>query len=603
MRIESIRNFCIIAHIDHGKSTLADRLLEKTNAIPPHKFREQFLDSKDIERERGITIKAKAIRLNYSQDGIDYKFNLIDTPGHADFAYEVSRSLSCCEGALLLVDATQGIQAQTVSHQYLADKQGLKIIPVINKIDLSTSKLEEVKEEIHQTFLFEDKEIMPISAKMGTGIDELFRVIIDKIPPPIGEPTGAFKALIFDSLYNEYRGVVVYMRVFDGEISAGQSIKMLATNKEFIVEEVGIFTPQMKPLHKISSGEVGYLVANIKDVKDVKIGDTICLVSEAENTKLFPGYEEPSSMVFCSFYPSGSTDFATLKKALDRLALNDSSFTYDTEKSEALGNGFRCGFLGLLHMDIIQERLEREEGVDLVQTAPNVTYEVIVKEKHLHKMVRIDNPADMPEEQNIIEVREPFVKTSIIAPSFSLGSIHTLCQQRRGEYVRTDYLSSSRIIIVYDMPFAEIIYDFYDKLKSLTHGYGTMDYQLTGFRAEDLVRLRIYVNGIEVGPLSAIVHRSKAERVGRQMLVTLRKEIPRHLFEVVLQAGIGKRIVARETIRAVMKNVTAKCYGGDITRKKKLWERQKEGKKRMKSVGSVEIPQTAFMAVLKREED
>lgn len=600
--ISNIRNFCIIAHIDHGKSTLADRILELTKAISPRELRDQFLDSNDIERERGITIKAKSISLDYQYNNQPYLLNLIDTPGHVDFSYEVLRSLKACEGALLLVDATQGVQAQTVANALLAVESNLEIIPLINKIDAPLAQPDVVKEEMEHVLGIDQEKITLVSAKEGTNVAEVLERIVREIPAPDGRLDQPLQALIFDSVYDPYRGVVVYVRVVNGAIKKGAEILMLNAKHIFQVEEVGKFKPKMFPIDELCAGEVGYVISGIKNIRDVKIGDTITL-TKTEGVQALPGYREPLPMVFCGLYPSTNSNFRELQTALERLSLNDSSFQYEPETSAALGNGFRCGFLGLLHMEIVQERLIREEGAEVVQTAPNVTYEVVVRDGSGTKTLRIDNPAKFPDEGSLIEIREPMVRLSLIIPAESIGSIMKLCEQRRGRHVKTEYISPTRVILHYDIPLAEIIYDFYDKLKSVTRGYGTMDYSFVDYEAAELIKLRILVHGVEVDALSTIVHRSVAEFKGRQVIRILRKEIPKHLFEIALQASIGKRIVARETIKPLLKNVVGKCYGGDITRKRKLWDKQKEGKKRLKSIGQVEIPQKAFMSVLSTDEE
>jgi GTP-binding protein LepA len=592
--IENIRNFCIVAHIDHGKSTLADRILELTGTVSKREIREQFLDSNALERERGITIKAKAVAMDWK----GYRLNLIDTPGHVDFSYEVSRSLAACEGAVLLVDATQGVQAQTVANALLALDGGLEVIPALNKIDMQIAQVDESLEEMEHTLGIRPGEVFRVSGKMGTGVEELLEAVITLVPPPKGDRNAPLKALVFDSQFNEYRGAVAYVRLFDGTLKRGDKIKFLGTGKECEVEYVGIFKPHMVEVPQLSAGEVGYLMANIKNLADIRVGDTVA-APNAPGVKALPGYKEPLPVVFCGFYPTGETDYEDLKKALERLSLNDSSFKWQAETSEALGFGFRCGFLGLLHMEIVQERLEREEGVDLIQTAPNVTYEILAQTHEGPRVMRIDNPAKLPDDAMIKEWREPMVRATLIVPAESIGAIMQLCQDRRGEYLKTEYISKTRVILYYKMPFAEIVYDFYDKLKSMTRGYGTLDYNLLGYQPAELCRLRILVAGNEVDALSVIVHRATAEQKGRKVLRVLRKEIPRHLFEIALQAAIGGKIIAREDIGAVGKNVLAKCYGGDITRKRKLLEKQKEGKRRMKNVGAVEIPQSAFMAVLR----
>ncbi|HXG63012.1 MAG TPA: translation elongation factor 4 [Planctomycetota bacterium] len=596
--IEKIRNFCIVAHIDHGKSTLADRILELTGTVSSRELREQFLDSNALERERGITIKAKAVAMDWK----GYRLNLIDTPGHVDFSYEVSRSLAACEGAILLVDATQGVQAQTVANALLALEGGLEILPAVNKIDMQTAQVEETLLEMENTLGIKPHEVFKVSGKLGTGVEELLEAVLTLVPPPKGDPAAPLRALIFDSQFNEYRGVVAYVRLIDGTLRRGDRIKFLGTGKEYEVEYVGLFKPHMVEVPMLSAGQVGYLMANIKTLQDVRVGDTI-VSSARPDVPPLPGYKEPLPVVFCGFYPTGGTDYEDLKRALERLSLNDSSFKWQAETSEALGFGFRCGFLGLLHMEIVQERLEREMGVELIQTAPNVTYEIVAQTHEGPKVLRVDNPAKLPDEGLIREWREPMVRARLVIPAESIGAIMQLCQDRRGTYERTEYISRNRVILTYKMPFAEIVYDFYDKLKSLTRGYGTLDYTFLGYEPANLCRLRILVAGQEVDALSVIVHRDTAEQKGRKILKILRKEIPRHLFEIALQAAIGGKIIAREDIGAVGKNVLAKCYGGDITRKRKLLEKQKEGKRRMKSVGNVEIPQTAFMAVLRSAED
>ncbi|MDI6732973.1 MAG: translation elongation factor 4 [Planctomycetota bacterium] len=594
--MQNIRNFCIIAHIDHGKSTLADRLLEVTGAVSPRELREQFLDNREIERERGITIKAKAVLLRYQ----NYLLNLIDTPGHVDFSYEVLRSLKACEGALLLVDATQGVQAQTVANALLARESNLKVIPVINKIDMPIANVELTKEEIQKVLEIPPDEIIEVSAKLGTNVDKVLSAIVSRIPPPSGDVNKPLKALIFDAVYDDYRGVIVFVRMIDGSVKIDDEIVMLRNNRNFKVEEVGIFTPKMVKVAKLSAGEVGYIISGIRNSREVKVGDTITLKGVSEMT-LLPGYREPLPMVFAGFYPVQGRDFTALKKSIEKLSLNDSSFTFEPETSEALGMGFRCGFLGLLHMDIVKERLRREQEIEVVQTAPNVPYEVVVIERGMSKTLRIDNPAEFPDELTIREVREPIVKTSLIIPAENIGSIMTLCELKRGEYLKTEYLSPTRVILYYNLPLGEIIYDFYDKLKSATHGFGTMDYVFIGYKPADMVKLRIFVANTELDAFSSIVHHGVAESKGRRIIQLLRQNIPRHLFQIALQAAVGKRIVARENISALSKNVTGKCYGGDITRKRKLWAKQKEGKKKMKSIGSVEIPQSAFIAVLSGE--
>jgi len=591
----NIRNFCIIAHIDHGKSTLADRMLQATKAVSDREMREQVLDGMDLERERGITIKASAVTVQHEVDGQQYMLNFIDTPGHVDFHYEVSRALTACEGAVLVVDATQGVEAQTVANAYLAVEAGLDLIPVVNKIDLPSARPEEVAMEIEQVLGLPAEDCIYCSAKTGQGIAELLEAICKRVPAPTGDTEANTRALIFDSEYDDYRGVIVYFRMMDGKLSIGDRIKMMSTGRTYSISDLGKFTPKMTSIKQpFGVGETGYAVAAIKTLEDVRIGDTITLdLAPAEEP--LPGYQEPQRMVFCDFYPAGETQFETLRDAIDRLHLNDVSFTYAPQNSDALGFGFRCGFLGMLHMEIIQERLEREGNVQIVQTAPTVTYEVKMTGG---KVIQITNPADLPDMSTVHEIREPIIEAEIITPTESVGDLMHLCENRRGKYKSQQYLSETRQILVYELPLAETIYDFYDKLKSMTRGYGTMDYTLKGFRADKLVKMDILINSTRVDALSTIVHRDKAEYRGRALLVRLKKEIDRHMFEIPLQAAIGGKIIARESIKAMRKNVTAKCYGGDVTRKRKLLEKQKEGKKRMKKVGSVDIPQEAFMAVL-----
>ncbi|MDR4506422.1 MAG: translation elongation factor 4 [Candidatus Scalindua sp.] len=597
MDVNLIRNFSIIAHIDHGKSTLADRLLEKAHAVNSRKLRDQMLDSMDLERERGITIKASAVSLDYNKNGTVYTLNLIDTPGHVDFSYEVSRSLSACEGCLLLVDASQGIEAQTLTNVYLAMDNDLEIIPVLSKVDLKSSRPQEVGREVVSILGIEDEEMLKVSSKTGYGIDDVFDAIISRIPPPKGKTKAPLRALIFDSVYDDYRGVIIYLRIVDGSIKVGDTILMMKTKRSFLVSELGIFKPEMSPKSELTTGCVGYCIASIKSIHDVHIGDTV--TSEKQGTDVaLPGYRKPLPMVYCGLYPSSNTDFMPLRDAIEKLWLNDSSFTFVPETSQALGFGFRCGFLGLLHMEIVQERLERESNISLVQTAPTVTYEIVT---HDGTKVMVDNPEKLPPVSTIDEFREPMVEAKIILPVEYIGSIMTLASERRSKYKSTEYLSEKRAILTYEMPLGEIIFDFFDKLKSFTRGFGTLDYEFKGYVPEDLVKLDIMVAGTRVDALSCIVHRKKADSKGRNLVKKLKEDIPRHMFEVPIQAAIGSRVIARETIRAMSKNVTAKCYGGDITRKRKLLEKQKEGKKRMKNVGNVEIPQKAFLSVLAAE--
>ena len=600
--LDNIRNFCIVAHIDHGKSTFADRLLEITGAVSARELRAQYMDSGEIERERGITIKAKAVQIKYRHNNKNYVLNLIDTPGHVDFSYEVLRSLKACEGALLLVDATQGVQAQTVANSLLAVESNLTIIPVINKIDMAIANVEQTREEIKSVLGIDPDEIINVSAKTGVNADKVLEEIVKRIPPPKGDVAKPLRALIFDAVYDEFKGVVVFVRMIDGEVKTGDEILMIRNNRVYSVEEVGIFTPKMHKVNKLSAGEVGYITSGIRNCREVKVGDT---VTHKHNTEVapLPGYREPLPMVFAGFYPATESNFANLRKALEKLALNDSSFTYEPETSEALGMGFRCGFLGLLHMDVLKERLKRESNVEVVQTAPNVPYEVMIADRGTSKMLRIENPAEFPDDASVTEIKEPIVRLSLLIPSENIGSIMTLCDSKRGKHARTEFITPTRVILEYDIPMGEIIYDFYDKLKSATRGFGTMDYVFNGYKAADLVKLRIIVANKEVDAFSSIVHRDVADAKGRRIITSLRKNIPRHLFQVALQAAIGKRVVARENIAPFAKNVTGKCYGGDITRKRKLWNKQKEGKKKMKSIGSVEIPQEAFISVLGGESE
>jgi GTP-binding protein LepA len=595
--IQNIRNFCIIAHIDHGKSTLADQFLLKTGAVSARDIKAQTLDSMDLERERGITIRMHPVTLYHTHQGVKYELNLIDTPGHVDFNYEVSRSLAACEGAILLADAFQGVQAQTVANAFLAIEANLKLIPTLNKIDLPHARPDFVIGEMETAVLIDPAEVMRVSGKTGEGVDDLITAVIDRIPAPAGNPEAPLKALIYNSHFDTYKGVVVYIRMIDGSIKLGQKVKMMRTGREFVVTDLGQFRPQPEKVDELGAGQVGYFTANIKVIQDVNIGDT---VTDAHNptAEAMAGYKEPKQMVYSGLYPVNNNEFEDLREALGKLRLNDSSFTYVPEASDGLGFGFRCGFLGMLHREIIQQRLEQDCELDLVQTAPNVTYEI---EKTNGETIIVHGPQDVPDGGGIKEFREPYVKISFLLPVSNIGDLMGMCTERRGTFVRTEYLSPQRVILVFEMPLSEVIYDLYDKLKSVTHGYGTMDYDLLGYREADLVRMDILVHGNRVDALSVIVHRSNAERRGRQVLTKLRKEIDRHMFEVALQAAIGGRIIARETIAAMKKNVTAKCYGGDITRKRKLWNKQAEGKKRMKAIGQVEVPQEAFLAVLESD--
>jgi len=589
-----IRNFSIIAHIDHGKSTLADRMLLRAGSITQREFRDQLLDDMDLERERGITIKASAVTIDFEHKGQTYMLNMIDTPGHVDFHYEVSRSLAACEGALLVVDAAQGVEAQTVANAHLAQRGSLALVPVVNKIDLPAARPEDTAMEIEHLIATPAEDCIFASAKSGEGIDEMMAAIVEQLPPPRGRTEAPTKALIFDSTYNDYRGVIVYVRVFDGALSVGDRIVMMGTREEYQISEMGKFRPGVEQVRRLGAGEVGYVVANIRSVAAVHVGDTITQAGRRADEAL-PGYRPPQQMVFCDFYPGPGTQFPELRDALEKLQLNDSALTFQPINSEALSFGFRCGFLGMLHMEIVQERLEREHGIEVVQTAPTVPYKVLTTKGEL---MAVDSAGDLPDENQIDEIREPIVRVDLIVPADSIGGVMQLADDRRGLYRETEYLSSERVILTYEFPLAEIIYDFYDKLKSATRGYGTMDYEVIDYRPDDLVKLDILVNSQKVDALSVIVHKSKADARGRRLIIKLRREISRHMFEIPLQAAIGSRVIARETIKALRKNVTAKCYGGDVTRKRKLLEKQKAGKKRMKMVGNVEIPQKAFLAVL-----
>ncbi|MEX2672562.1 MAG: translation elongation factor 4 [Phycisphaeraceae bacterium] len=589
-----IRNFSIIAHIDHGKSTLADRILQSAGAITEREMHGQMLDEMDLERERGITIKASAVTVLHEHKGEQYMLNFIDTPGHVDFHYEVSRALKACEGALLVVDAAQGVEAQTVANAYAAIEQDLDIIPVLNKVDLPAARPDEIADELEAVLGFDALTCLRCSAKSGLGIPELLSALCEQLPGPTGTVDAKAQALIFDSVYDDYRGVVTYVRVFNGALNVGDRIRMMGTGRTYNITELGKNTPKPVRVQRLEAGEVGFVVSAIKTLDEVNIGDTITSDVHPADEPL-PGYREPQRVVFCDFYPTGGSDFEDLRKAITRLHLNDASFTYAPESNEALGFGFRCGFLGLLHMDIIQERLEREGHMDIVQTAPTVTYEVLHTDGSVFE---IHNPAELPDPTHVQEIREPIVHVEFITPSEHLGDIMKLCEARRGTYRKQQFLSKTRQILEYELPLGEIIFDFYDKLKSMTRGYGTMDYELVGYRKDNLVKVSVLINGNPVDALSLICHRDKAEQRGRSLLVKLKKEIERHQFEIPLQAAIGGKVIARETIKSMGKNVTAKCYGGDVSRKRKLLEKQKAGKKRMKRVGSVDIPQKAFMSVL-----
>lgn len=595
---QHIRNFSIIAHIDHGKSTLADRLIEYTGTLTKREMEEQILDSMDLERERGITIKAQAVRSIYTaRDGQEYMLNFIDTPGHVDFTYEVSRALAACEGALLVIDATQGIEAQTLANVYLALDNDLEIIPVINKIDLPSADPERVKHEIEDVIGIDASEAVLTSAKTGIGIEDVLEAIVAKIPAPKGDAQKPLKALVFDSKFDAYKGVVLYFRVIDGRVRKGMKIRMMATGAEFEVTEVGVFKPNPVIVDELDAGQVGFLAAAIKNVKDARVGDTITDASNPADEAL-PGYRKATPMVYCGLYPVENSDYDNLRDALEKLQLNDASLVFEPETSVALGFGFRCGFLGLLHMDVIKERLEREYNLALITTAPNVIYEVFRTNGDVEL---VDNPSNFPDPTVIYHVEEPYVNATIIVPKDYVGAVMELSQEKRGEYENMTYLDETRVMIHYALPLSEIIFDYFDRLKSATRGYASLDYELAGYRASDLVKVDILLNGDPVDALSAIVHREKATVRGRQLVEKLRSLIPRQMFEIPVQAAIGNKIIARENVRALRKDVLAKCYGGDISRKRKLLEKQKEGKKRMKQVGSVELPQEAFMAILKMD--
>ncbi|WAA10363.1 translation elongation factor 4 [Fervidibacillus albus] len=599
-RQRMIRNFSIIAHIDHGKSTLADRILEKTHALTSREMKDQLLDSMELERERGITIKLNAVQLSYkAKDGKEYILHLIDTPGHVDFTYEVSRSLAACEGAVLVVDAAQGIEAQTLANVYLALDNDLEILPVINKIDLPSAEPERVRQEIEDIIGLDASDAVLASAKAGIGIEEILDQVVEKIPAPSGDPDAPLQALIFDSIYDPYRGVIAYIRVVNGTVKVGDRIRMMASGKEFEVTELGVYSPKPVKKEELMVGDVGYLAASIKNVGDTRVGDTITSATNPASEPL-PGYRKLNPMVFCGLYPIDSAKFNDLREALEKLQLNDAALQFEPETSQALGFGFRCGFLGLLHMEIIQERIEREFKIDLITTAPSVIYHVYLTDG---TFVQVDNPSNMPDPQRIDRVEEPFVKATIMVPNDFVGAIMELCQNKRGNFVDMQYLDETRVSLIYELPLSEIVYDFFDQLKSSTKGYASFDYELIGYQSSKLVKMDILLNGEKVDALSFIVHRESAYERGKIIVEKLKEIIPRQQFEVPVQAAIGTKIIARSTIKAMRKNVLAKCYGGDISRKRKLLEKQKEGKKRMKQVGSVEIPQEAFMAVLKIDDD
>jgi GTP-binding protein LepA len=597
---ERLRNFSIIAHIDHGKSTLADRLLELTHAIDPRQMTSQVLDSMDLEREKGITIKARAVRLEHTaRDGHRYGLNLIDTPGHVDFSYEVSHSLQACEGAILVVDAAQGVEAQTLANVHLALRQGLTIIPVLNKIDLPSAEPELVMDELETALAIPREEVLLVSAKEGTGVPELLEAIVERIPPPTGDPNAPLRALVFDSHYDAYKGVVVYVRLEEGTLPAHDRIRLMASGAEAELLELGLFRPQLVPVPQLQAGEVGYVATGLKNVREAQVGDTITSVARPAAQPL-PGYQEAKSLVFAGIYPISGEDYPLLRDAIEKLHLNDASFTYEPESSVALGFGFRCGFLGLLHMEIVQERLEREFSLELIASAPSVEYEVLLT--NARGTVDVDNPSRLPPVADIEEIREPWVRLSVVTPAVYIGALLELSTNRRGSFVDLEYLDPARVLMRFELPLAELIVDYYDQLKTRTAGYASMDYEEIGYRPANLVRLDVLVAGEPVDALSVIVHRENAATLGRALVARLRELIPRQLFEVPIQAAVGANVIARETVRALRKNVLAKCYGGDITRKRKLLEKQKEGKRRMKRVGSVEIPQEAFLSMLRTDE-
>jgi len=594
--LQHIRNFCIIAHIDHGKSTLADRFLDVTGAVTAREQKSQLLDRMDLEQERGITIKAQGVRLPYkAANGEMYQLNLIDTPGHVDFSYEVSRSLAACDGALLVVDATQGVEAQTLANVYLAVENDLEIIPIFNKVDLPSADVERVKQEVEDVIGLDCSEVLACSAKTGVGVPEILEAVIEQIPPPVTEDIGTLRALIFDSWYDSYRGAVCMVRIKDGTVKKGDKIRLMATGAEYEVTEIGVYTPFQEEVDHLGPGEVGYLAASIKSLQDAKVGDTVTLAHRPAE-KALAGFQEVKPMVFCGIFPTDSDQYSELRDALEKLNLNDAAFMFEPETSDALGFGFRCGFLGLLHMEIIQERLEREYHIGLITTAPSVVYRVQTEQE----TIEIDNPSQIPDGR--VRIEEPYFTVSIHVPAEYVGAVLKLCQDRRGEQQGIQYASTDRVIITYLMPLAEVLFDFFDKLKSATKGYASMDYELAGYRENPLVRLDMLLNGNKVDALSAVVHKDKSYYLGRALAAKLKKIVPKQQYEVIIQAAIGTKVIARETVRALRKDVTAKCYGGDISRKRKLLEKQKEGKKRMKAVGSVEIPQDAFHAILKIDE-
>ncbi|MFH1552385.1 MAG: translation elongation factor 4 [Candidatus Omnitrophota bacterium] len=595
-KLEQIRNFCIIAHIDHGKSTLADRIIQLTGTVDGREFRDQLLDDMDLERERGITIKSSAVKINYrAKDGKAYLLNLIDTPGHVDFSYEVSKSIAACEGALLLVDAVQGVEAQTIANLYLAMEHELKIIPIINKIDLKSARIEEIKHQMKDILGVEDDEIMLISAKENLGTEDVLEAIVQRIPSPSGRGEEPLQALIFDSSYDVYRGVIIYVRVMNGCLKPGMRIEMMNRHSRYDIKEVGVFTPAEQAVGQLGCGEVGYIVCNIKEAKEVVVGDTITdVVSPAKEP--LPGYKKVKPMVYSGIYPVSNEDYEDLKSAMEKMRLSDSSFIYEPETSAALGFGFRCGFLGLLHMEIIQERLEREFDLDLIASSPSVNYKIKLQHGDL---IEVDNPTKYPEKEKIEYAEEPYVRCYLFAPSETIGALMKLCENKRGEFVSTKYLDPRKAQLTYDMPLAEIIVDFYDKIKSSTQGYGSLDYELIGYRKSAIVKLEILINGVPCDALSMIVHKEKARRMGLELSQKLKETIPKHMFKIVLQASVGGEVLARENISALKKHVTGKCYGGDITRKRKLWEKQKVGKKKMRRIGKVDVPKEAFLKAMR----
>lgn len=595
--MENIRNFCIIAHIDHGKSTLADRLLQTTGTVSDREMKEQTLDDMDIERERGITIKSHAIQMKYKRDGVEYTLNLIDTPGHVDFSYEVSRSIAACEGALLIVDAAQGIQAQTISNLYLALDHELEIIPILNKMDLPGAEPEEVKDQIEELILCDRDDIIPASGKTGMGVMDILNAVIDRVPAPKGDPKAPLKALIFDSVFNPFRGIIAYFRIIDGELNKKDHIKFMNTGRSYYAEEIGVLKLEQEVRQTVKTGDVGYIICSIKEAKEVKVGDTITLTPEPTETPI-DGFEDVKPMVFAGIFPVDTEDFEELRDSMAKLQLNDASLVFEPESSAALGFGFRCGFLGMLHMEIIQERLEREFGMTVITTVPNVSYHAYLK-KDPDNFIIVNNPSDLPDPSYTLRLEEPYINAQIITAGDYVGAIMSLCIEKRGTIKNQVYLTSNRVELTFEMPMAEVVFDFYDKLKSVSRGYASFDYHPIGYRESTLVKLDILLNAKVVDALSAVIHRDKAYAFGKKICEKLRELIPRHQFEIPIQAAIGAKVISRENIRAMRKDVTAKCYGGDISRKRKLLEKQKKGKKRMRQVGNVEIPQSAFMAVLK----